>query len=37
MQGFFLLRKRNSAEFAYAFIDLEFKAVITCVDFQVLE
>jgi len=37
MQGIFPLWKRNSFELAYAFIDLGFKAVITCVDSQVLD
>lgn len=37
MKGIFPIWKRNTTELAHTFIDLDFKAVITCVDSNVLE
>jgi uncharacterized protein (TIGR00290 family) len=37
MKGIFPLWKRGTAELAHTFIDLGFKAVITCVDSKVLD
>jgi uncharacterized protein (TIGR00290 family) len=37
MRGFFPLWKRDTTELAHTFIDLGFKAVVTCVDSDVLD
>ena len=37
MKGIFPIWKRDTAELAHTFIDLDFKAVITCVDSQSLD
>ena len=37
MQGIFPIWKRNTAELAHTFIDLGFKAVVTCVDSNALD
>jgi uncharacterized protein (TIGR00290 family) len=37
MKGIFPIWKKNTAELAHTFIDLGFKAVITCVDSKVLD
>ena len=37
MKGIFPIWKRDTTELAHAFIDLDFKAVITCVDSNVLD
>lgn len=37
MKGIFPIWKRNTTELAHTFIDLGFKAVITCVDSKVLD
>ena len=37
MKGIFPIWKRDTTELAHTFIDLDFKAVITCVDSQSLE
>jgi len=37
MNGIFPLWRRNTAELAHAFVDLGFKAIITCVDSNVLD
>lgn len=37
MKGIFPIWKRNSAELGHTFIDLGFKAVITCIDSKVLD
>jgi len=37
MKGIFPIWKRDTAELAHTFIDLDFKAVITCVDSNVLD
>jgi len=37
MKGIFPIWKRDTTELAHAFIDLGFKAVITCVDSNVLD
>jgi uncharacterized protein (TIGR00290 family) len=37
MKGIFPIWKRGTTELAHSFIDLDFKAVITCVDSQSLE
>jgi len=37
MEGIFPIWKRDTTELAHTFIDLDFKAVITCVDSQSLE
>lgn len=37
MRGIFPIWKRDTKELAYTFIDLGFKAVITCVDSEVLD
>ncbi len=37
MKGIFPIWKRNSTELAHTFIDLGFKAVITCIDSKVLD
>lgn len=37
MKGIFPVWKRNSTELAHTFIDLGFKAVITCIDSKVLD
>jgi uncharacterized protein (TIGR00290 family) len=37
MKGIFPIWKRDTAELAHTFIDLGFKAVVTCVDSKVLD
>jgi len=37
MKGIFPIWKRDTTELAHSFIDLDFKAVITCVDSKVLD
>jgi uncharacterized protein (TIGR00290 family) len=37
MKGIFPIWKRDTTELAHTFIDLDFKAVITCVDSQSLD
>ncbi|UCC59839.1 MAG: adenine nucleotide alpha hydrolase, partial [Dehalococcoidia bacterium] len=37
MQGIFPIWKRDTAELAHTFIDLGFKAIITCVDSNILD
>ena len=37
MKGIFPIWKRDTAELAHTFIDLDFKAVVTCVDSQSLD